>query len=84
MTLDSCDIKPVSLLNIFQKTKVLKNLLTLLFNTGARYSCVRAEYSHLGKICRRRDTSFSTPNGEFCQIKNPKLILISRNYPKAK
>ena len=32
---------------------------------GARYSCVKAESSHLGEIHRRRDTFFSTPNGTF-------------------
>ena len=31
--LDNCDIKPVSLLNIHQKTKVLKKPLTVLFGT---------------------------------------------------
>ena len=36
--LDTHDIKPVSLLNIHQKTKLLKENLTVLFNTGERYS----------------------------------------------
>ena len=67
-----------------QKTKVLKPSLTVLFDMGARHSCVKAEYSHFRKIRGRSDTLFSTPNGTFCQIKNPKSNSISRNSPKAK
>ena len=36
ITLYCCDINPTGLLNICQKTKVLKNPLTLFFDTGAR------------------------------------------------
>ena len=65
ITLYKCDIKPVSLLNIHQKTKVLKNPLMVLFDTRERYSCVRSESFHLGNIQRRRDTLFYIPNGTF-------------------
>ena len=63
ITLDRCDIKPVSLLNIFQKTKALKNVPTVLLDMGERYNCVRVESSHLGNIWRQHDTFISTPNG---------------------
>ena len=36
---------------------------------GARYSCIRLEYSNLGKILRKSDTFFSTPNGMFSSNK---------------
>ena len=36
ITLDKCNIKPVSLLNFRQKTKVLKKPLMVLLDTGAR------------------------------------------------
>ena len=44
-----------------------------MFDTGARYSCVKAEYSCLGKILRRSDTIFSTPNGTFFSNKESKI-----------
>ena len=69
ITLYSCDIKPVILLNIHQKTKDIKSPLTVLLYMGASYSCVRAEYSHLEMIQRRRKTFFSTPNGTFLSNK---------------
>ena len=65
ITLDSCDIKPVSLLNIQQKTKVLTNPLIVLFDTVEWHMCTRAESSHLMRIQRQPDTFYSTPNGAF-------------------
>ena len=67
--LDSCDIKLVSLLNICNKTKLLKKSLTVLFDTISRCSRVKAGYYHLGGIWRRRHTFVSTPNGTFASNK---------------
>ena len=65
----SCVTKPVSLLNIHQKNKVLRNHLKLIFDTLARYSCVKAEYYHFEKIWRQRKTSFFILNGKFLSDK---------------
>ena len=69
ISLDSCDTKPVSLLNIIQETGLLKKPLTLFFNRGEIYSYIKEEYYRLGKICRQNDTFFSTPNEKFLSNK---------------
>ena len=38
---DSCDIKPLSLLNIYQKTKVVKNNPIVLFDSGKSYNFIK-------------------------------------------
>ena len=55
-----CDIKHGSLLNVCNNTKVPTNYLTVLFNTGERYSSVKVEYSCLGNIWRQ-SVSFKNP-----------------------
>ena len=83
-TLDSCDIKPVSLLNIHQRTKVLKKPKTVLLDMGVSYSFVWADSSSLGKIQRQRDTFFSTPNGKFLSNKEFKLESNFTGFSKSK
>ena len=71
--LDSCDIKPVSVLFIRQNGKVRKKPLSVLFDTGAKYSCVKAESSQWGTIRRRQRTTFATPNGLFTTSKKSEI-----------
>ena len=83
LMLDRCYIKPVSSFNIHQKKSTKKNP-TVLFDTGARYSCVRAESSHLGKIWRQPDTLFSAPNGTFLSNKESGIELNFTEFSKSK
>ena len=82
--LDSCDIKPVSLLNISQKNKVLKNSLMVLFDTGANYSCVKANSYHLGKIQSQRGTLFRALNETFLSNKESEVELNFTEFSERK
>ena len=42
VTLDSCDIKPVSFLGYSSENQSFKNPLTVLFLMGSSYSCVKS------------------------------------------
>ena len=79
ITLYICDINTESLLDIFQKTKLLKNSLMVFFDAEAWYSLVRAESSHLEKIRRQPETFFSTPNETFLSNKESEIEF---NFPE--
>lgn len=82
--LDSCDIKPVSVLFIRQNGKVRKKPLSVLFDTGAKYSCVKAESSQWGTIRRRQRTTFATPNGLFTTSKKSEIEFNLTEFSESK
>ena len=72
--LDSIDIKPVTLAHVRQKNKVYKKTLSVLFDTGAKYSCCKATISHMGNTKKKNEaTMFSTPNGIFTSNRSCEL-----------
>ena len=69
------DIKPVSLFNIkSRKTKhILKKPLCVLIDTGARYSIIKPEYAHHGRVQREGLMTFQTQSGTFTSNRKTEL-----------
>ena len=70
------DIKPVSLFNIkSRKTKHIlkKPLCVLLIDTGARYSIIKPEYAHHGRVQREGLMTFQTQSGTFTSNRKTEL-----------
>lgn len=82
--LDSIDIKPVSHLFTRYKGKVHKKPRVVLFDTGARFSCCRADSSQLGTVRKGQATIFATPNGTMSTTKKTDISFSLGDFSDSK
>jgi hypothetical protein len=66
-SIDDVDIKPITLFYIKSRKnkRILKKPLSVLIDTGAKYSVIKPEHAHHGKILRDGIHYFRTQSGTF-------------------
>ena len=85
-SLDDVDIKPVSLFHLkSRKNKnILKKPLCVLIDTGARYSVIKPEYAHHGKIHRDGLMTFRTQSGTFTSNRTSELEFFLSEFSESR